>query len=60
MRAFRPSRLALTDEDHEELTEQEKLEKMQLYRRRAEAGLPLFDPPQALSFGIGRSAAAAE
>jgi len=44
MRAFRPSYFAHFDEEtREELMESVRLVNVQLYQKRAQAGLPLFD-----------------
>ena len=42
MRAYRPSYFAIGDAEDEQ-NQREKEDKMQLYRQRAEAGLPLFE-----------------
>ena len=48
MRAFRPSRFAPADEYDEE-HQQAKEENLERYAKRAEAGMPLFDPSVGLT-----------
>ena len=43
-RAFRPSRFGRQDDDVEEEGQEAKQDNIRLYRQRAEAGLPLFEP----------------
>lgn len=45
MRAFRPSRFALFDDDGDEQFDEDKQENVVRYRERAQAGLPLFELP---------------
>ena len=46
MRAFRPSRFAPAEE-YEEEDQRAKDAKVELYAKRAQAGMPLFDRPGA-------------
>jgi len=54
MRAFRPSRFAPMEE-YEEDYERDKAANVQRYAKRAELGIPLFDPLPAARDAAARS-----